>query len=313
LAALEQAVDAAYAQVVASQPTTRVEKLADEIVAHAPLLVGLQEAFLIRIGKSTSPPTPATQVGVDYLGMLLEELQNRGHPYVAVATLPGIDAQAPGKTGQDVRVTDQTVIIAAQTPALTITHQHVENFLINLPVPVPALGTTLTDLKGWASVDAKIDGGAFRFVTTHLENLVPGQQFGGAAIQLAQAEELVEVAAPPDRAVIMAADFNANASKASDPSNLTYKLLVQGGTNGTFTDAWKQLHPTDPGFTCCQAADLGNRRSLLSQRIDLVLYRGPIQAVKASLLAGNLPTDLPPFWASDHTALEATFAAEIGH
>ena len=314
LAALEQAVDAAYARVLASNPPARVEKLAKEIVARGPLLVGLQEAFLIRTGKSTSPPTPSTHVQVDYLGMLLGDLQSLGHPYLAVATLPGIDAQAPGTTGQDVRATDQTVIIAAQTPELTITNQHVENFLINLPVPVPALGTTLTDLKGWASVDAKIDGGAFRFVTTHLENLVPGLPFGGAAIQLAQAAELVEVAAaPPDHAVIMAADFNASASNTSSPSNLTYKLLVRGGTNGKFTDAWKQLHPTDSGFTCCQAADLGNRRSLLSQRIDLVLYRGPIQAVKASLLAGNLPTDLPPFWASDHAALEATLAAKTRH
>ena len=313
LTALEQAVDAAYAQVLASNPLARVEKLAEEIVARGPLLVGLQEAFVIRTGKSTSP---ATQVQVDYLGMLLEDLQNLGHPCLAVATLPGIDAQAPGTTGQDVRVTDQTVIIAAQTPELMITDQHVENFLINLPVPVPALGTTLTDLKGWASVDAKISGGAFRFVTTHLENLVPGLPFGGAAIQLAQAAELVEVAAAPDRPVIMAADFNANASNTSDPSNLTYKLLVRGGTNGKFTDAWKQLHPTDPGYTCCQAANLQNPVSQLSQRIDLVLYRGPIRAVEASL-AGNLPTDrtptTPPLWPSDHAALEATLAAKTRH
>jgi hypothetical protein len=267
----------------------RVEKLAEEIVARGPLLVGLQEAFLIRTGKSTSPPTSATQVQVDYLGMLLEDLENLGHPYVAVATLPGIDAQAPSTTGQDVRVTDQTVIIAAQTPELTITDQHVENFLINLPVLVPALGTTLTDLKGWASVNAKIDGGAFRFVTTHLENLVPGLPFGGAAIQLAQAAELVEVAGAPDRPVIMAADFNANASSTSDPSNLTYKILVQGGTNGKFTDAWKQLHPTDPGYTCCQAANLQNPVSQLSQRIDLVLYRGPIRGCRS--VAGRKSPD----------------------
>lgn len=316
LTALEQAVDAAYAQVLASNPPARVEKLAEEIVARGSLLVGLQEAFLIRTGKSTSPPTPATQVQVDYLGMLLQDLQNLGHPYVAVATLPGIDAQASGTTGQDVRVTDQTVIIAAQTSELTITDQHVEHFLVNLTVPIPALGTTLKDLKGWASVDAKIDGGAFRFVTTHLENLVPGLPFGGAAIQLAQAAELVEVAAAPDRPVIMAADFNANASSTSDPSNLTYKLLVQGGTNGKFTDAWKQLHPTDPGFTCCQAANLQNAVSQLSQRTDLVLYRGPIQAEEASL-AGNLPTDrtptTPPLWPSDHAALEATLASESGY
>ena len=315
LTALEQAVDAAYAQVLASNPPARVEKLAEEIVARGPLLVGLQEAFLIRTGNST-PPTPATQVQVDYLGMLLEDLQNLGYPYVAVATLPGIDAQAPGTTGQDVRVTDQTVIIAAQTPELTITHEHVENFLINLRVPIPALGTTLTDLKGWASVDAKIEGGAFRFVTTHLENLVPGLPLGGAAIQLAQAAELVEVAAAPDRPVIMAADFNANASSTSDPSNLTYRVLIRGGTNGKFTDAWKQLHPTDPGFTCCQAANLQNPVSQLSQRTDLVLYRGSIQAVEASL-AGNLPTDrtptTPPLWPSDHAALEATLAAKSGN
>lgn len=69
---------------------------------------------------------------------------------------------------------------------------------------------------------------------------------------------------------------------------ISYKLLVGGGTNGKFTDAWKQLHPTDPGYTCCQAANLQNPVSHLGQRIDLVLYRGPIQAVEASL-AGKSP------------------------
>jgi endonuclease/exonuclease/phosphatase family metal-dependent hydrolase len=306
LSGLKRAVDGAYNAVLDSDPEECVAAMAKEIAAHQPLLVGLQEAALIRIGPSTLPQTPANSVQVNYLGMLLHDLASLKHPYRTLAILPGIDAQAPGTTGQDVRVTDRTVIIAARTNRLAIRDRHVETYLINLPVPIPALNTTIVDTRGWAAADADFDGVNFRFITTHLENVLPQLPVGGAAIQLAQAVELIAAAAATDIPVIMAADFNANADNPSDPSYPTYRTLLRDRASGRFSDAWKQIHPTNAGHTCCQAANLRNPDSMLRERIDLILYRGP-QAESASL-AGNRPPDRTRSgrWPSDHAALAAT-------
>jgi exonuclease III len=100
-------------------------------------------------------------------------------------------------------------------------------------------------------------------VTTRLEPASP-------PIQLAQAQELVQTAGDTSLPVVFAGDFNATADDTSDPTFATYQAVVDGG----FRDAWKLLHPNQPGFTCCQAADLLNATSTLSHRIDLILFRG---------------------------------------
>jgi len=102
--------------------------------------------------------------------------------------------------------------------------------------------------------------------------------------------------------VIMAADFNANASDSADPTFATYQLLLSAG----FKDAWKERHPSLPGYTCCQDEDLLNPTSLLSTRVDLVLYRGDI-SVRDIKLVGEKPSDRTPsgLWPSDHAGVVA--------
>jgi endonuclease/exonuclease/phosphatase (EEP) superfamily protein YafD len=126
-----------------------------------------------------------------------------------------------------------------------------------------------------------------------------------AQIQLAQAAELVAAATNTPPPVIMAADFNANADDPAAASSVTYTALLKAGS----ADAWAQINPSDPGFTCCQAPDLLNPASELSERIDLVFYRGSLQAEDAAL-AGNLPGDRTPsgLWPSDRAAVAASFA-----
>jgi len=123
--------------------------------------------------------------------------------------------------------------------------------------------------------------------------------------------------------LVFGGDFN---TTADDPSNLSfqvYQTLINGGgvlTTG-LTDAWKLLHPNQPGFTCCQDPNLLNKRSNLDlapcppgsaattcpHRIDLILFRG-FAGVDNMKVFGDLPSDRTPsgLWPSDHAGLVAT-------
>jgi endonuclease/exonuclease/phosphatase family metal-dependent hydrolase len=296
---LALAVTTAYQNILKTDPAERIAAMAREIADRNSDLVALQEAALLRTGPSTSPPTPATNVEVDFLRMLLDDLAKLGQHYDVVAILPGLDAQAASTLGKNIRLTARTAIIARR--GLGLANLQVEDFLVNLRVSIPIAPGSITDTRGWASVDADLGGRRLRFITTHLED-APTTQL--AQIQLAQAAELVAAATNTPLPVIMAADFNANADDPAAASFMTYTALLKAG----FTDTWTQINPSNPGFTCCQAPDLLNPASELSERIDLVLYRGSLQAADASL-AGNLPGDRTPssLWPSDHAAVAASF------
>ena len=70
-----------YGRIVASDFPRRAEALAQQIVAHAPDLVALQEVSLIRRqspGDAIVGGTmPATKVELDYLAILLHALERR--------------------------------------------------------------------------------------------------------------------------------------------------------------------------------------------------------------------------------------------
>lgn len=82
---------------------------------------------------------------------------------------------------------------------------------------------------------------------------------------------MVSDAANTSLPVVMVGDFNSNANGEPDlPDNTpTYSALIDAG----FEDAWTVLNPGVTGNTCCQAPDLSNPTSDLSERIDLVLTR----------------------------------------
>jgi exonuclease III len=105
------------------------------------------------------------------------------------------------------------------------------------------------------------------------------------------------------RPLVLGGDFNTTADDPSNPSYVIYQTLINAG----LTDAWKLLHPNQPGFTCCQDADLLNARSKLSHRIDLILFRG-LAGVDNMKVFGDLPSDRTPsgLWPSDHAGVVAT-------
>ncbi|MFF5446448.1 endonuclease/exonuclease/phosphatase family protein [Streptomyces sp. NPDC012888] len=309
--ALVAAVTAVFANVRATDFPERAEALADEIAENDPHLVGVQEAVLWR-SQTPAGPGSATHVEYDFLQILLDELAARGMHYAAVASVTvGSDFEAPRATPtglQDIRLTDRDVLLArTDLPAhqFSVANAQAARFQASLSVCRPALGCPpgppLELRRGWVSADATLHGRTTRVVTTHLEPVAP-------AVQEAQTAELLAGPLNTTLPTVLLGDLNSAAGGVgATPGTATqsHARLVAAG----FTDAWTATHPRGPGFTCCQAADLRNTTSTLSQRIDYVLYRGKIKALAVHRV-GESPADRTPsgLWPSDHAGVSALLA-----
>jgi endonuclease/exonuclease/phosphatase family metal-dependent hydrolase len=298
------AVSLTLQKIQATNFPERAVALADEIEEHEPDLIGLQEVSLIR---RQSPgdffqgnPQPATEVVLDHLAILQAELSARGLRYVVAARQTTADVELPDAMGNDLRLTDAEVILVNER----VSFSNVRSGLYAARVVVPAGGSgPLVEIpRGWVSIDARVAGRAFRFVSTHLEAEV-------AAIQVAQAAELVRLLAAEPLPVILLGDFNSAADGSTTP---TYAMLTgQGG----FTDAWPLGIDDDEGYTCCQTELLTNPTSVLRTRIDLVLFRdapgcGPSGRLRVldAALTGDTEEDRTPsgLWPSDHAGVVVT-------
>jgi Endonuclease/Exonuclease/phosphatase family len=283
-----------------SKPDERAAAVAREIVKNHVDLVGLQEATIIRTGPLQLPPInletflPATGVVSDGLKLLLLALYNLGEHYSVVAIVPGFDAQLPippplsTPPGFDARLTTQIAILARSD--LRLSNREVQGFLINRTYPTA--GGPVPNPRGWASVDVEKNGRKFRFATTHLETQSP--------VQFPQALDLINGAGNTTLPVVFVGDFNVTADSAADPTFPVYQKFI----DANFMDAWPRNRP---GLTCCQAANLRNLASLLTHRLDLVLFRGAIQVLDIHLV-GNKSSDRTPsgLWPSDHAGVVAT-------
>jgi endonuclease/exonuclease/phosphatase family metal-dependent hydrolase len=297
--AFVQAVTTTFLNIQASKPAERAAAVADEIAKARPDFVALQEAWILRRGTP-----PATDVVSDQLQLLLDALAQRGLHYETVLIVPNLDAEAPTLLGFDARLTDRTALIARRdgdANDMKLSNVQVQEFLINQVTPTPIPAVSVINMRGWGSVDVTMHGGAFRLVTTHLTQLVPGPN--PAAIQLVQAAELIRSALNSALPVVVVGDFNVSAESGINPTFATYQLLIGAG----LIDLWPQKGGSDPGFTCCQDATLLNPVSQLSHRVDLVLYSGNFSPLDI-FLVGNTPADRTPsgLWPSDHAGVVAT-------
>ena len=311
-AAIVAAVSEVWAKVQFTDFPARAEGIAREIAAAKPDLVGLQEAELWR---SQTPADfvmgNAHHVEYDFVGILLRELEAQGLHYTVVAEEKGFDVELPGFLSEaaaldgvlsDIRLTDREVILARKDPGLTLFNSQEGHFVTNLEFPVSP-DFTFVLRRGWASVDARVRGKSFRFVTTHLEA-------DSEEVREAQALEILAGPADTTVPVILVADANSNAN--GDTTSAAYSSFIGGG----FTDAWFQAHPGEIVSTCC-ADEL-----LLSPvlpvptddegRIDLVLYRaaGDFSTLGVDLLGKDPATDrvfngVTLIWPSDHAGVAA--------
>ena len=295
-----------WAKIQATNFPARAGALADEIARHSPDLVGLQEAVLYHIqspGDAAFGGTaPATTVAYDFVQILIDSLAARGQTYAVVSEVTGTVVELPVYTGaapvpfDDVRFTDREVILARSDVPVWNPQGGVFAARINLPIGGPG-GPALSQRRGWAAIDASVDGHTFRFISTHLEVQ------SVAPIQVMQGAELIAVAGASPLPVVLVGDFNSAADGTQTP---TYSNIVDAG----YQDVWNRVG--EPGYTCCQAEDLLNTTSELDQRLDIIFIGGFRTAPQGSLgasvqIVGDHPVDRLPsgLWPADHAGVVA--------
>ena len=290
----------------------RARALAFEIKKGAPLLVGLQEVALWRIGRPDGPPalggTPATHVVYDFLALLLGELGN-GDQYQPVVVQQEADLEAPTALGFDIRLTMRDVILVRRVGDVHVDAKLSGNFVNNLTLPIAGGISTVTSTRGWTAVDVVAKRRSFRFVNTHLEAF-------SNFYRSAQAFELIAGPLATALPIVLVGDLNSAPddppfTEPGSPFNNTnpYDILTAPAPGGGgLADTWPALHGNDPGFTCCQDADLRNVQSKLVQRIDHVMITDG-DAFRSHLL-GDEPSDRTRsgLWPSDHAGVAADVA-----
>jgi hypothetical protein len=212
--------------------------------------------------------------------------------------------------------------ICARPSADGCRYQVVASADLTLAVPFPpgSITRTVRFERGFVGIDTLVDGAPYRFVTTHLETRL--ESFGplGRYFQTAQATELhgtlgvLEAVSPQGRTIVVG-DFNSDPRDLEDVPGIVppYQIFAQGG----FTDVWTLRPGTATGqgaplvgLSCCQDADLGNHRSSLYERVDLILaLTPPRKALNVRLLGESIADKTwPPalgVWPSDHASVAA--------
>jgi len=307
LTKLVSTVTGVFYEIVASQPGTRLEGVADRIAARMPDLVAVQEASLIRnqspgdlvVGGST----PATNVVYDYLAILVDALKARGAHYAVVSRTEEVDVEMPMfnlQTGtmDDARLTDRdAILVRTDLPPgqLRVSNPQGGHFTYRIELP------TVTVPRGWCSVDVFIRGEKFRYVCAHLEEETVPQ------IQMLQAIELIEGLANVGLPVILSGDFNADPLHRNGVE--TYDAFVAAG----FDDAWAELHKANPagGLTWGHDEFLADPTVPMIWRLDVVWFRGfGLVPTESKVIDITLGREQPPLWGSDHAAVTANFRVQ---
>jgi endonuclease/exonuclease/phosphatase family metal-dependent hydrolase len=318
------AVMNAWAEVQATNFEERADALADQIVARAPHLIGLQEVTLFRrqspgdlalVAAGVIPPEAAQDaedVELDYLSLLLDALADRGLIYQVAAMSENMDLEVPLVTGapipDDMRLTDYDVILVRDDVNWNPASADNGNFPDALSLSVA--GTDVSLPRGWASVDFTFKGLPYRFLTTHLEpaDIAPGVVHPVLAqLQADQLATLMSVMDFSPYPVIATGDFN---SAADGSTTSTYQDMLDAG----FIDAWTTGRPLGDGYTSNQAGDLMNGVSTLFHRIDFVFYRDAHTTAGGNFSGsihvdriGEEQADRTPsgLWPSDHAGVTA--------
>ncbi len=312
-----QRVTELWATIQASRFDLRAQAIADIIEAEGPDLIGLQEVSRYRtqtpsdfVTGTTAPN--ATTPAIDFLALLMAELNTRGLDYRVVIEQENADVELPAALVPapmlpsdfiDVRLTDRDVILARSGVTTSNPNTLTFNTQVSISVP-PGNPDPLEFTRSAQWVEATVDDVTFTFANTHLEVEVtlppeaPGQPQEGQAIELINA--LRTEPAP----VVLVGDFN---SPADGSGTRSYGVLT-----ATYTDAAAEAGVT--GNTCCQDPDLRNDDSELDSRIDLILYRGAVDVTSAEVVgdeaADRVDVNGALLWPSDHAGVVATLQVQ---
>jgi hypothetical protein len=124
------------------------------------------------------PATPAEQVSLDYLQILLDALEDQELNYTAVVHSDNWDIEVPadenadGRPDFDLRHTDRIAILIRtdQNSDLKVLGTNSGHFKPTSNCKLPtATGQQIEIVRGWTSVDLSIRGKAVRLINTHLD------------------------------------------------------------------------------------------------------------------------------------------------
>lgn len=291
------ALNAAIAELVATDFPSRASAIAHEIARRRPDVIGLQEVSTIDIDLAAAGG-PVMQL--DFLAILQAELASRNLSYDVAASVVNIDAQPPLGPGLLVRTIDHDVLLVA-SDRVTVTGAVAQNYATNVGPVAP--GVSL--VRGFVKIDVTIGGRPFTIANTHLEPNLSGGDV--SLLRAAQAAELMAVIGTSAPAIVMG-DFN-------DVAGSPMHDIVTGAG---FADMWAELRPGAAGLTCCHVSDLSNPLAPFHQRIDYVFVRGPLGNVRGKIdRLGEVPADklagpAHSLWPSDHAGLAGELVVPPG-
>ncbi|MYA98384.1 hypothetical protein F4X90_01710 [Candidatus Poribacteria bacterium] len=282
-----------YNNFVASDFPGRATAIAKSIKAHQPHLIGLQEMSLIRRqfpgDRITGGLIPAEEVVMDFRVVLLNALRSEGLEYRSAAEVENIDVEMPMFAADgivDVRLTDYDLILARSDVATSdpMGANYINAFSVEM------LGLKVK--RGYAAVNATVDGITYRFVNTHLESF-------SQEIRVAQTRELIDSLSKETLPILLLGDFNTQA-----PDGVTYQLLIQA----EYVDTW-QTNVEGTGNTCYQDPNLRNEMSGHIKRIDQIFVSNSASDVSVLMIQtlGDTPSDrlASGLWPSDHAGVVA--------
>lgn len=287
------AITQTYIEMRASDLPRRAVGIAAEIANTRPDLVGLQEVTVLSTGPYLEPPTVVVDSALE---VLLRSLRERGLHYAPIAVQQNAQVVLPafGAEGLiDVGLIDYDVILArTDLPISEFKLQNIQQAHFSEAATLNfAVGTTsIPFLRGWISVDAKLRGKTYRFVTTHLETFSPDYQ-------AAQTNELLVGPLNTNLPVILAGDLNSDAHTPSWAGGPAYGILVAAD----FRDAWSTIYPTDAGFTWPLHLEDSGYNIGPPQRIDLILTKGADIQPTGIVRTGT--TWIDGVWSSDHAGV----------
>ncbi len=342
------AVVGALQSIAANNYQERALSLAESIADRQPHLVALQEVYAFECIDFGSGTCAAFHGAFnDHLALTLAALADHGTDYYVAADiqnltiptpfmeehlgLPGLPVFLPGIDGPAmfIRVIDRDVIlaradVAANPVAMNCARPEFDgsgcNYSVIATVNSPLAGPIAVE-RGFVAVDAWVKGAEYRFVNTHLEVRILGDNPSTAGLQAAQAMELsLALASTPsntDSRLIVAGDINSAPTHTPiGPYVPPYQQFAKGLTIigqaafAPMADTWL-LRPGKPdGFTCCESANLLNAQSEHYERIDVVFARPAPVKVKANVMdAKAADKTASGLWPSDHASViaELTF------
>ena len=182
-------------------------------------------------------PGPASTVVDDQLQLLLQSLQKRGLHYTALKVQKNADIEMPAVDESHspimVGFADyDAVLVRTDLPVSQLKIENVQAQYFKAILNFPIANQSIPFTRGWISVDAKLRGKDYRFVTTHLETFMNDYQ-------AAQALELLYGPLNTYLPTILAGDLNSDANAPSFKNGPAFGILVNGG----FRDIWSALHP----------------------------------------------------------------------